>query len=65
LRYCKDCDFVDYNVVVRDGPGEIDVVGINLDRARAYICEVATHTGGGLGYKDNRASGPIVIFFCP
>ena len=55
LRYCKGCDFVDYNVVVREGPGEIDVVGIDLVNRRAYICEVATHTGG-LGYKDNRAT---------
>lgn len=51
LRYCAKCDFVDYNVSVRDGQGEIDVVGINLPERRAYVCEVATHTSG-LGYKD-------------
>ena len=51
LRYCAKCDFVDYNVSVRDGQGEIDVVGIKLAGKRAYVCEVATHTSG-LGYKD-------------
>ena len=55
LRYCKRCDFVDYNVSVRDGQGEIDVVGINLPEKRAYVCEVATHTSG-LGYKDVEAT---------
>jgi len=53
LRYCQGCDFVDYNVK-REGPGEVDVVGINLSEMKAYICEVATHTRRGLGYKKNR-----------
>jgi len=51
LRYIEGCDFVDYNVVVPKGQGEIDVVGIKLDGRRAFICEVASHTGG-LGYKN-------------
>ena len=34
-RYYKDCDFVDYNVGVMGGPGEIDVVWVNLDEGRA------------------------------
>ncbi len=51
LRYCRGCDFVDYNVGVRDGQGEIDVIGINLVEKEAYVCEVATHIHG-LGYKN-------------
>ena len=53
LRYCQGCDFVDYNVVIAGGAGEIDVIGMDLENRQVYICEVATHTQG-LGYKDNR-----------
>ena len=42
---------VDYNVELN--PGEIDVVGVNLDTKTIYVCEVVTHTQG-LGYIDNR-----------
>jgi hypothetical protein len=37
---------VQYNVPLRDKQGEIDVVGIDLKNSIAYVCEVATHTGG-------------------
>ena len=52
LRYIRKCTFVDYNVQIPEGSGEIDVIGLNLKERHAYICEVATHTQG-LGYKDN------------
>ena len=53
LRYCAECDFVDYNVTLRDPAGEIDVIGVNLNEKIGYICEVATHTRG-LGYERNK-----------
>ena len=43
--------FVEYNVRVREGQGEIDVVGLDLKGKKAYVCEVATHLQG-LGYKN-------------
>ncbi|MBZ0285563.1 MAG: hypothetical protein K8L97_32835 [Anaerolineae bacterium] len=46
LRLIAECDFVQYNVPLRGKQGEIDIVGINLAQKTAYICEVATHTGG-------------------
>jgi hypothetical protein len=46
LRLIVECDFVQYNVPLRGKQGEIDVIGINLNEKVAYICEVATHTGG-------------------
>lgn len=55
LRLVAECDFVQYNVPLRDKQGEIDVIGLNLSTQTAYVCEVATHTGG-LFYtgKDGR-----------
>ena len=53
LRYCQECDFVDYNVPIAGGAGEIDVIGFDLEHRRVYICEVATHTQG-LGYRNNQ-----------
>jgi hypothetical protein len=46
LKYVLKCDFVSYNVSPPDVQGEIDVVGISLEKKTIYICEVATHTGG-------------------
>ena len=51
LRCCAACEFVDYNVSVRDEQGEIDVVGLNLSEKTVYLCEAATHTRG-LDYPD-------------
>ena len=53
LRYIKQCDFVDYNVYTKTVQGEIDVIGINLTRRAAYVCEVATHLTTGLQYVKN------------
>jgi hypothetical protein len=56
LRVIAECDFVQYNVPLRDKQGEIDVIGLNLASETAYICEVATHLGGlqYVNVKDNR-----------
>ena len=54
LRMIAECDFVQYNVPLRDKQGEIDVVGLNLANETAYICEVATHLGGLQYVKDSR-----------
>jgi hypothetical protein len=52
LRLVAECDFVQYNVPLRGKQGEIDVIGLHLPSQTAYICEVATHTGG-LQYNKN------------
>ena len=54
LKYILNCDFVSYNVTNPDIQGEIDVVGIDLEKKIIYICEVATHTGGLQYVKDRR-----------
>lgn len=52
LREVAECDFVQYNVPTRKNQGEIDVVGLNLEQKKVYICEVATHIQG-LQYTKN------------
>lgn len=54
LRLVAECDFVQYNVPLRGKQGEIDVIGLNLALETAYVCEVATHTGGLNYVKDAR-----------
>lgn len=52
LKIKEHCDFVDYNVRIpgggRDGLNEIDVLGINFKKKKAFICEVTTHIRGVL-----------------
>lgn len=43
LRVIKNCDFIQYNLQTGEKQTEIDVVGINLQKKKVYICEVATH----------------------
>lgn len=50
LRHTKGCDFVQYNVHTTEVQGEIDVVGINLEKRIVYACEVAVHLVTGLQY---------------
>jgi len=55
LQHVKKCDFTQTNVYNPDVQGEIDVVGIDLDNNKVYICEVAVHLITGLQYtKNNR-----------
>jgi hypothetical protein len=55
LRHVRTCGFVDYNVKLPTGGGEIDVVGIDLASRVVYACEVAVHLVTGLQYtRDNR-----------
>jgi hypothetical protein len=53
LRKIAECDFVQYNVAWRGKQGEIDVIGLNLVKKTAHICEVATHLATGLQYVRN------------
>ncbi len=50
LKLRLKCDFVDYNVRPPEGGlaglAEIDVVGVNLSKHKAYLCEVTTHLDG-------------------
>jgi hypothetical protein len=55
LRHVRACGFVDYNVKLPTGGGEIDVVGIDLASRTVYACEVAVHLVTGLQYtRDGR-----------
>jgi hypothetical protein len=53
LRWVLKCDFVEYNLSTKVVQGEIDVVGINLEKNILYVCEVATHLETGLQYTKN------------
>ncbi|MDO8469420.1 MAG: hypothetical protein Q7S84_00170 [bacterium] len=50
LKEKKDCHFVIYNVHPPvgglEGLGELDVVGLDLKKDVAYLCEVTTHIQG-------------------
>ena len=56
LKLCLGCAFVDYNVRPPggglEGLGELDVVGLDPDSGRAFLCEVTTHIRGLL-YVSN------------
>ena len=55
LQYIRECEFTQMNLYTVDSQGEIDVVGIDLNRKRVYVCEVAIHLTTGLQYvKDKR-----------
>ena len=55
LKWVLDCDFVEYNLTIKNPKGEIDVIGYDIDKHTVYICEVATHLETGLQYtKNNR-----------
>ena len=59
LQHVFGCEIIQYNVRLAGGglPGlsEFDVLGINLQQRKAWLCEVATHLGGlnyGKGNQD-------------
>ena len=54
LRYITECDFTQTNLYTIESQGEIDVVGVDLVKQQAYICEVAVHLTTGLRYADKR-----------
>jgi hypothetical protein len=55
LQYIKGCEFMQSNLYTPDTQGEIDVVGIDIDNKKLYICEVAIHLITGLQYvKDKK-----------
>ena len=53
LRHIEGCDFVDFNVYTKAVQGEIDVIGINLLKKSAFVCEVVTHLTTGIQYVKN------------
>ena len=59
LEYIKHCDFIQKNLYTPDVQGEIDVVGINLNKKRVYACEVAIHLITGLRYTKNNQSNNV------
>jgi hypothetical protein len=55
LKEIKNCDFVEYNLRTKSEQGEIDVIGIDSNNKKVFVCEVAIHLETGLQYtKENR-----------
>lgn len=54
LQLVEGCDFVQYNLQTKKTQGEIDVVAINSNHRKVYVCEVATHLETGLQYTKNK-----------
>ncbi len=60
LRIVRDCPVIQYNAIdtVNKGKqGEVDVLGVDYQKKRLYICEVITHLGGALYAK--RVDGKV------
>lgn len=53
LKYVLNCDFVEYHTHIKFIKGEINVVGIDLEKKIVYLCEVVTHLEGGMQYVKN------------
>lgn len=55
LQYVKHCEFIQLNLYTPDKQGEIDVIGIDVNKKILYVCEVAIHLVTGLQYtKGNQ-----------
>ena len=53
LQYIKKCEFIQKQLYIEEAQGDIDVVGIDLEGHKVYICEVAIHLQG-LQYNTNK-----------
>ena len=64
LKYVRGCEFIQTNLYTVETQGEIDVVGIDLDKRKLYVCEVAIHLSTGLQYtKDKRPNNVNKLTF--
>ena len=54
LQDIVGCNFVQYNLHHPDVQGEIDVIGLDMEKQVVYICEVVTHVVTGLLYTKNK-----------
>ncbi len=59
FKVCLNCKFVDYNIHTDDVQGEIDVIAIDFENKKIYICEVATHAITGLQYVKDKKSDNV------
>ncbi len=59
LQFIEGCEFVRKNLHTKDVQGEIDVVGINIERKTVFLCEVAIHLATGLQYVLNKRPNNI------
>jgi hypothetical protein len=57
LKHKKGCEFISYNLKVDHG-GEIDVIGIDIDKRHVYVCEVAIHLITGIQYSNPKTKKP-------
>jgi hypothetical protein len=53
LQVIEGCGFIQYNAYTPEVQGEIDVVGLDFQNRRVYLCEVAVHLVTGLMYVKN------------
>ena len=58
LQYIKGCEFIQSNLYIPDIQGELDVVGIDIDNKKIYVCEVAIHLITGLQYVNQIEKRP-------
>lgn len=61
LEYIKNCEFIQKNLYT-DVQGEIDVVGINIDKKELFVCEVAIHLTTGIQYVKNNQPNNVDKF---
>jgi len=54
LKWVCGCNFVEPNLKIPNVQGEIDVVGINLEKKLIFICEAAVHLETGLQYVKGK-----------
>ena len=63
LQIEEHCEFVQYNLQTTDIQGEIDVLGINIERHTVYLCEVAIHLATGIQYVGKTNQPDNVVRF--
>ena len=57
LRHVKGCEFIEYDLKI-DGGGDVDVIGIDVDRQKVFVCEVAIHLITGIQYVNPQTRRP-------
>jgi hypothetical protein len=58
LKWCRGCEFIEYNLTLKDVQGEVDVIGLNIANHEVYVCEVAIHLQTGLQYVNGKTKRP-------
>lgn len=62
LQHVEECQFVGQNLPTSGEQGEIDVIGVDIENKKIYMCEVAIHLETGLQYTKDRHPNNINKF---